>query len=372
MGQSKRDGLFKRKDSHYWWMSFTANGKHYQQSTGTADRKLAEKIRAKVITQITEGKWFEINEAKNRTFEDMTDKFLNEHCKLNRTPSTYKRYKDAVRLLEPYLSGLTLDKITSSLINHIKNDLLQKGYKPATVFLTIRMLSKMFNLAIKEWEWCNLNPVSKVTLGKPNNEVDRWLTYDEEQKLLSVMSGWVREICLFALNTGMRQNEILSLKIQDVNLFSRTVKVAKENSKTKEARIIPFNSVALEILKKRLSTPAISGYVFYEKTGRKIDQFSFANLFKHYVKKSGITHCRFHDLRHTFATRLIQSGVDIYKVSKLLGHSDISTTQRYAHHYPESLRNSVEILDTFYTENQTGEKGEYYDFMTVAGGKTQN
>jgi site-specific recombinase XerD len=351
-------------------MSFTANGRHYQRSTGTSDRKLAEKIRAKVITQITEGKWFEIDEAKQHTFDDLADKFLNEHCKLNRTPSTYKRYKEAAKLLEPYLSGLTIDKITSSVINHTKNDLLQKGYKPATIFLTVRILSKMFNLAVKEWEWCKENPCTRITLGKLNNEIDRWLTYEEEQNLLGGMSNWVKEICLFALNTGMRQNEILSLKAHDVNLFSRTVKIAKENSKTKEARIIPLNSVALEILKKRLATPSILGFVFFsEKTGQKIDQFRFANLFKHYVKKSGIEHCRFHDLRHTFATRLIQNGIDIYKVSKLLGHRDISTTQRYAHHYPESLRNSVEILDTFYAGNQAEKQGDYYNFMTVAGSK---
>ncbi len=353
-------------------MSFTANGQYYQRSTGTSDKRLAENILSKVKTQIVEGKWFEIDEARQHTFEDMADKFLNEHCRLHCTPSTQKRYKDAVKLLEPHTSGLTLDKITSRLVTHVKNELLQKGYKPATVFLTIRMLSKMFNLAIKEWEWCNLNPVSKVTLGKPNNEVDRWLTKDEEQRLLIVMPDWIKEICLFALNTGMRQNEILSLKVHDVNLFSRTVKVAKENSKTKEARTIPLNNIAIEILKKRLATPAISGYVFYQKTGKKIDQFSFATLFKHYVKKSGITHCRFHDLRHTFATRLIQNGVDIYKVSKLLGHRDIKTTQRYAHHYPESLRNSVEILDAFYTENQSENQTDYYNFMTVAGRKTNN
>jgi integrase len=63
---------------------------------------------------------------------------------------------------------------------------------------------------------------------------------------------------------------------------------------------------------------------------------------------NGILHVRFHDLRHTFATRLVQSGVDLYKVSKLLGHRDIKTTQRYAHHYPESLRDGVEVW-TFYT-----------------------
>ncbi len=66
------------------------------------------------------------------------------------------------------------------------------------------------------------------------------------------------------------------------------------------------------------------------------------------VKKAGIEDFRFHDLRHTFATRLAQAGVDLYKISKLLGHKDIKMTQRYSHHCPESLRDGVEIIDTDY------------------------
>ncbi len=63
------------------------------------------------------------------------------------------------------------------------------------------------------------------------------------------------------------------------------------------------------------------------------------------VKKAGLEDFRFYDLRHTFATRLVQAGIDIYKVGKLLGHKDIRMTQRYAHHYPENLRDGVELLD---------------------------
>ncbi|HYA86539.1 MAG TPA: tyrosine-type recombinase/integrase, partial [Nitrospirota bacterium] len=74
--------------------------------------------------------------------------------------------------------------------------------------------------------------------------------------------------------------------------------------------------------------------------------------------KAGIKKCRFHDLRHTFATRLVQSGVDLYKVQKLLRHKSPIMTQRYAHHYPESLRDSVETLDKnyhiFITEQKIG------------------
>jgi hypothetical protein len=63
------------------------------------------------------------------------------------------------------------------------------------------------------------------------------------------------------------------------------------------------------------------------------------------MAKAGIVDCHFHDLRHTFATRLVQSGIDLYKVQRLLGHKSPIMTQRYAHHYPESLRDGVEILD---------------------------
>ncbi|MBI5099073.1 MAG: tyrosine-type recombinase/integrase [Nitrospirae bacterium] len=86
------------------------------------------------------------------------------------------------------------------------------------------------------------------------------------------------------------------------------------------------------------------------------------------VKESGIKHFRFHDLRHTFATRLVQRGVDLYKVAKLLGHKDITTTQRYAHHYPESLRDGVEILDNLTAH----EKGHFHDFITLGGTQGDN
>src|SRR5208337_407232 len=91
--------------------------------------------------------------------------------------------------------------------------------------------------------------------------------------------------------------------------------------------------------------------------GNKHDASKLKGAFRQAVKESRIEHFRFHDLRHTFATRLIQKGIDLYKVSKLLGHKDISTTQRYAHHYPESLRDGVEILDVCHNSVTVEETG---------------
>ncbi|MBI1912145.1 MAG: tyrosine-type recombinase/integrase [Deltaproteobacteria bacterium] len=73
------------------------------------------------------------------------------------------------------------------------------------------------------------------------------------------------------------------------------------------------------------------------------------------LKKAEIKEFRFHDLRHSFATRLVQNGVDLYKVQKLMHHREIKTTQRYAHHYPESLREGVNVLDSCYPNKFTSQ-----------------
>lgn len=85
---------------------------------------------------------------------------------------------------------------------------------------------------------------------------------------------------------------------------------------------------------------------------------NFLRAFYNIVDRAKIEDFRFHDLRHTFATRLAQAGVDLYKIAKLLGHKDIKMTQRYSHHYPESLRDGVEVLDKVTTVlQQSNEKG---------------
>lgn len=99
-------GLYKRKDSGVWWMSFTTSGKLYRRSTETQDRKLAEKIYAKIQTQVAENKWFEIDEARQHTFEEMAEKYLREYCKSHKAASTTERDERYLKLhLMPFFGG---------------------------------------------------------------------------------------------------------------------------------------------------------------------------------------------------------------------------------------------------------------------------
>lgn len=191
------------------------------------------------------------------------------------------------------------------------------------------MLSKAFNLAFKEWEWISVDPVSKVPKEKENNERDRWLTDEQERRLLENAPQWLRDIILFDLHTGLRQGELLPLQWDRVNLFRRTIII--QESKSGKPRTLPLNQIAFDILEARSKIRNIrNDLVFVSNAGFKIDRHNLRRAFNIAIKKAGIHDFHFHDLRHTFATRLAQRGIDIYKISKLLGHHSIEMTQRYA------------------------------------------
>ena len=130
-------------------------------------------------------------------------------------------------------------------------------------------------------------------------------------------------------------------------MFRKTLTTGRKKTVKRglNMRTIPLNEESHALLKRRASTGGMSGYVFHDQDGNMIKADKLKKVFRRAVKESGIAHFRFHDLRHTFATRLAQRGVALYTISKLLGHRSIATTQRYAHHYVESLRSGVKVLD---------------------------
>ncbi|MEW6002539.1 MAG: tyrosine-type recombinase/integrase [Nitrospirota bacterium] len=346
-------GLYRRGKTY--WFSIQYKGKRIQESLTTDNKRLADKLHAKVLTDIIEGRYFEREEAKKHTFEDMMNRFMQEYA-VKREPSTQERYISCHKNLSRYFHDMTLAGITPKTISAYVHLRRSEGSAAATVNREIAMLSKAFNLAMKQWEWCNSNPCSRISKEPENNTIDRWLTSDEEQRLLEGSRGYINgqltEIIIFALNTGMRQGEILNLKWQDIDFSRRIVSVKK--TKNKDPKVIPLNQSVLTMLLKKRKVVTITGYVFATQQGSMINRWNLKREFKNALRKAQVSSFRFHDLRHTFATRLVQSGAELYSVAKLLGHRDISTTQRYAHHYPESLRSSVEILDKCYKSATIG------------------
>ena len=179
---------------------------------------------------------------------------------------------------------------------------------------------------------------------RENNIRDRWLTPEEEMRLLDAALPWFREVTVFALHTGMRMGEITALTWAGVDLLRRTVSVFR--SKNGERRTIPINETVLSLLKhKHSKRDKNTDLVFTSQRGTALDKANLRRALGSALRTSKIHDFHFHDLRHTCATRMVQAGVDLYKVQRILGHKSPIMTQRYAHHYPESLRDGVEALE---------------------------
>ncbi len=143
---------------------------------------------------------------------------------------------------------------------------------------------------------------------------------------------WLQPIITFATSTGMRRGEIMNLEKSDINLELRTAAI--RTSKNGDPRVIPLSNRALEAVARAMS---VTSKVFGEKGGEEIQAANLKYNFRSAADRAGLKDLKFHDLRHTFATRLIQSGADIYSVQKLLGHKSMEMTSRYAHRDVDSF-----------------------------------
>ena len=334
-------GLVKR--GKVWWMSFTYEGKRIRRSTETSDKRLAEAIHAKVRVQLVEGKFLENPRVEEHTFKEMMDRYLKE-CSVSKSPKSAVRDRGSLKHLLPIFGNMILTGITSKLLAGYKTQRRLEHAAPATINKELQLVRHAFNLAVREWEWCRENPMHRVSMEKTHNEVDRWLTLDEEDRLMAASSPWLREFIVFALNTGMRQGEILNLQWQDVDFTRGTLVVMKSKNGTR--RTIPLNTTVYALLAAKQAAMGVSeGRVFRTPRGNELKVRFLVREFCEARDRAGIPDFRFHDLRHTFATRLVQGGIDLYKVQRLLGHKTNHMTQRYAHHSPESLREGVKILE---------------------------
>lgn len=333
-------GIYKK--GKVYWMIKQYRGKRIERSLETSIKRVAEERFAKIVSEIIDGSYFEGQKAKTLTLADMVEKYKQKYQRL-RDETTFKR-------LLPAFGHFTLAEITTEMISDYRDGRL-RVVKPATIYQELSLLRRMFNVARREWKWVKENPAADLSFSVGNsNARDRWLSVTEEQGLLSAATNpnWLRSLLVTALHTGMRRGEILNLQWQDIDFQRKLLTIHK--SKNGEKRSIPLSRTLCDAL-KGIKVLNISGKVF------PISVRSLRAAFEMTLEKRGITDFHFHDLRHTFATRLVQAGVDFYRIKELLGHKSINMTMRYAHHYPESLRSSIDVLDRNYDNSTTIRSG---------------
>ncbi|MCX5657771.1 MAG: site-specific integrase, partial [Candidatus Omnitrophica bacterium] len=258
--------------------------------------------------------------------------------------------------------------ITPMLVEQYKTERI-KQVSPATNNREVACLKCILNKAV-EWGKLKDNPIKKVKLFRENNKRLRYLEKEEIIRLLANCNRHLRSMVVVALNTGMRKGEILGLKWHDVDFRQGIIYLL--DTKNGEKREIPMNEQAKTALIRVRKHPD-SPHIFCKGDGKP-----FGNVRKSFytaLKKSGIIDFRFHDLRHTFASQLVMSGVDLNTVRELMGHKSLEMTLRYSHLSPDHKKRAVDILgkrmDTFWTPEvklESMHKGE----LVVSGYKLTN
>lgn len=224
-----------------------------------------------------------------------------------------------------------IEKYIAFRLNKVKNSSINRE---------VDNIRRLFSLAVEN-KRLFVNPCSTLKKLRIENPPERYLTKDEEAKLLAVCNPVLKAIIITALHTGMRQNEILSLKWQDI-FFNENYLIAL-NTKNNKPRKLPLTATLKEEL---LRLPRLSGYVFTSPvTGTKYTEVKTS--FKRAVECSGIPYISFHKLRHTTVSRLNEAGVDIVTIQKILDHADLKTTQRYTHNSSASIENAFKRLNEY-------------------------
>ena len=343
-------GVYKRGGN--WWIDYYFQGRRKREKVGPS------KTQAKIVLQkrkieIAEGKFLDVKREEKVKFENFAKTYLENYSKPNK--KSWGRDVASLKNLLTFFKDKYLYEINPLDIESYKR-LRKERVSPATVNREIACLKTRFNVAIR-WKIVSENPAREVKLFPEKNYRIRYLEKNEIRNLCFSSPEPLRTVIIVALNTGMRQGEIINLRWQDVDFERRIIYLLE--TKSGEKREVPMNQAVYNVLLEIRRQPN-SPYIFSTKEGKRYSQSWVQHTFHKIIKKLGIKDFRFHDLRHTFASQLVMMGIDIKTVQELLGHKKIDMTLRYAHLSPDFKKKAVDIfydrMDTIWTPEQKKEK----------------
>lgn len=296
----------------------------------------AQRWAQSIESAIREGRHFKTTEAKRHTFNDLAERYLREV--LPDRPRNALNTRRHLAYWQAKLGRLTLADITPALISQYRNELLA-GETPrktlrsnATVVRYLATISHAFNVAMKDWQWVNDNPVSKISKPRQARGRERFLSDEERERLLQVCrqspSPYLYTVVVLAISTGMRRGEIMNLHWKDVNLKDGIVILSRTKNDT--SRAVPMGTLACSLLadlhkQRRTDTPLVFPGLFPSKPIELKKPWEAA------VKTAKLEDFRFHDLRHTAASYLAMNGATTVEIAAVLGHKTLAMVKRYSH-----------------------------------------
>lgn len=335
-----------RRGSRFYY-DFMINGRRYRAAVPSAQtKKQAEHAEAVARQEVFDGTYG--RPRGSAQFKQFVEQQYLPWAKVNNR--AFGTAQVMAKLFVAYFHDKTLADFNQVIIERFKRDRLSTPTrsgtqrKPASVNCELAYLSKILSLAVEQHELAE-NPCRWIKSLRADNHRTRYLTPEEEERLMPVLEFYptLKVIVQIALNTGMRCGEILKLKWSEVD-FSRGLILVRE-TKSGRDRSIPINTRLVTALESLAPCSHLSPWLFpaHSKTGHLM---SVRGSWLAVLEAAGITGLHFHDLRHTAATRLGESGATAFEIAAILGHSSIQMSARYTHTSSDRLHQAVEKLAT--------------------------
>lgn len=326
------------KSRNVWYFFYhDSNGIRRKKSTLTSNKKMA----------IAFAKQF-VPEEKPKESIALTKyqaQYLKEHHRFKEKTikgymTTFKFFRNAIGGATP-LNQITTKDIKLYLIERATNHSIYQARRDRI------HLHAFFGSAVPEYLESNPVALIKAREYKLPEKIPTYFTEEEFEKLENAIEDKkLRDVVVFAVNTGMRQMEIIELRWNQINFRTKLILLHNQNSltKTNTVRSIPMNQKVLNILQDKQAL--FEGEYVFTFSGKKMGYKNLHARYKRYITKLGLNpKYNFHTLRHTFASWLVQRGIPILVVSQLLGHRNLKTTQIYAHLAPSNALDAVQVLD---------------------------
>ncbi|MEK7466197.1 MAG: site-specific integrase [Planctomycetota bacterium] len=338
-----------------WIVSYVGlDGRRHRDLANVSTKEEALMVLRAKQTEIAKARITGVNSLealKPMTFAEFVEGEYLSHAQATHTVRTFEADGKNAKIAIAAIGKMLLRSITSGDVQRFVDRQMSnvtrtgRAIRPATVNRRLAFIKGALSEAARRG-YIDRNPGSGVGLLPENNDRIRWLTADEEARVLSLAPDFLRPIIKTATNTGGRMSEVLGLTWGDIDFDRRLVCFA--HAKNHRTRFVPMNETLFENLKAvphAVGPEGLAAFVFTNPaTGEKYVDVS--HTFLRAARKAGLLGVCFHTTRHTFASRLAQKGVALQTIKELLGHQTMTMTLRYAHLCPSNLKAAVDLLDS--------------------------
>jgi integrase len=351
--------LFKR--GNVWWTYFYIDGIRHQESTGAGNRRQAESVELKLKSEANARRFQLVQYDPDLTVAALAARFLAD-------AEVRPHHVWHLKALLPFFGDLPVVRLNRNMAREFRAWRKRQGVTDATINRALSVLRHILFWALDE-SLIAANPMARVPLVAERRLKRPVMTLSEEDALLPLLSDHLRGIVTAALDTGMRRGEILKQRWEDVDLSRKLLLVSSSKTAGGESREIPLNKRLLELFEQNRRS---EGFVFTHN-GKALSWIRKGFLGG--IKRAGLRHFRFHDLRHTFNTRLMEAGVIADIRMALMGHSSGDVHSIYTHVELPAKRKAIVQLEAWVTQQReelkTQQQKEAHNASTETAERTQ-